>query len=275
MYLGIEDKIVDPSDLLAFACVPVSCQRPCGSAVPSHALLLFYALLQDVPVEALTTVKPYSNEIHAQAQLWLKRDPKASYEAWKKCLPIRGLFVSSRLGRSVLPTPVLTAPESALGPHCLFLTPLAPLCLPGIDGNGKSPSKSELHHLYLTEKYVWRWKQFLSRRGKRTPPLDLKLGHNNWLRQVSDHLPWAPARLPQLQRAAPSHTCCTSSPFSLPSCFLSRGRKSRLRFLVAATSVVDWPEQDFGTLSLSLSCPCGPLFSFRCAHLLLSSPSSF
>ncbi|XP_022407757.1 E3 ubiquitin-protein ligase UBR4 isoform X2 [Delphinapterus leucas] len=98
---------------------------------------------KDVPVEALTTVKPYCNEIHAQAQLWLKRDPKASYEAWKKCLPIRG-----------------------------------------IDGNGKSPSKSELHHLYLTEKYVWRWKQFLSRRGKRTSPLDLKLGHNNWLRQV-------------------------------------------------------------------------------------------
>lgn len=98
---------------------------------------------KDVPVEALTTVKPYCNEIHAQAQLWLKRDPKASYEAWKKCLPIRG-----------------------------------------VDGNGKSPSKSELHRLYLTEKYVWRWKQFLSRRGKRTTPLDLKLGHNNWLRQV-------------------------------------------------------------------------------------------
>ncbi|XP_055978695.1 E3 ubiquitin-protein ligase UBR4 isoform X1 [Sorex fumeus] len=98
---------------------------------------------KDVPIEALTTVKPYCNEIHAQAQLWLKRDPKASYEAWKKCLPIRG-----------------------------------------IDSNGKSPSKSELRHLYLTEKYVWRWKQFLSRRGKRTTPLDLKLGHNNWLRQV-------------------------------------------------------------------------------------------
>lgn len=41
-------------------------------------------------MDALTTVKPYSNEIHAQAQLWLKRDPKASYEAWKKCLPARG-----------------------------------------------------------------------------------------------------------------------------------------------------------------------------------------
>lgn len=108
-----------------------------------QTLTLCCSLIQDVPVEALTTVKPYCNEIHAQAQLWLKRDPKASYEAWKKCLPARG-----------------------------------------VDGNGKSPSKSELHRLYLTEKYVWRWKQFLSRRGKRTTPLDLKLGHNNWLRQV-------------------------------------------------------------------------------------------
>ncbi|XP_033375251.1 E3 ubiquitin-protein ligase UBR4 [Parus major] len=98
---------------------------------------------KDVPMDALTTVKPYSNEIHAQAQLWLKRDPKASYEAWKKCLPARGA-----------------------------------------DGNGKTPSKAELHQLYLSEKYIWKWKQFMSRRGKRTCPLDLKLGHNNWLRQV-------------------------------------------------------------------------------------------
>uniref|UniRef100_A0A8C5JL81 Ubiquitin protein ligase E3 component n-recognin 4 n=1 Tax=Junco hyemalis TaxID=40217 RepID=A0A8C5JL81_JUNHY len=98
---------------------------------------------KDVPMDALTTVKPYSNEIHAQAQLWLKRDPKASYEAWKKCLPARGA-----------------------------------------DANGKTPSKAELHQLYLSEKYVWKWKQFMSRRGKRTCPLDLKLGHNNWLRQV-------------------------------------------------------------------------------------------
>ncbi|KAG7276340.1 hypothetical protein CRUP_032395 [Coryphaenoides rupestris] len=44
---------------------------------------------KDAAVESLTTVKPYSNEIHAQAQLWLKKDPKASYEAWKKCLPAR------------------------------------------------------------------------------------------------------------------------------------------------------------------------------------------
>ncbi|XP_064423992.1 E3 ubiquitin-protein ligase UBR4 [Latimeria chalumnae] len=98
---------------------------------------------KEVPVESLTTVKPYSNEIHAQAQLWLKRDPKASYEAWKKCLPARV-----------------------------------------VDTSGKSLSKAELRGLYLMEKYAWKWKQFMSKRGKRTPPLDLKLGHNNWLRQV-------------------------------------------------------------------------------------------
>lgn len=55
----------------------------------------------------------------------------------------------------------------------------------GVDANGKPPSKAELHQLYLSEKYVWKWKQFMSRRGKRTCPLDLKLGHNNWLRQVN------------------------------------------------------------------------------------------
>ncbi|XP_044852020.1 E3 ubiquitin-protein ligase UBR4 isoform X3 [Mauremys mutica] len=98
---------------------------------------------KDIPVDALTTVKPYSNEIHAQAQLWLKRDPKASYEAWKKCLPARGT-----------------------------------------EANGKAPGRTELRQLYLSEKYVWKWKQFMSRHGKRTCPLDLKLGHNNWLRQV-------------------------------------------------------------------------------------------
>ncbi|KAM6434914.1 E3 ubiquitin-protein ligase UBR4 isoform 2-T2 [Liasis olivaceus] len=98
---------------------------------------------KDAPVDSLTTVKPYSNEIHAQAQLWLKRDPKASYEVWKKCLPARGL-----------------------------------------EANGKSPGRTELRHLYLTEKYAWKWKQFMSKRGKRTCPLDLKLGHNNWLQQV-------------------------------------------------------------------------------------------
>ncbi|XP_031761327.1 E3 ubiquitin-protein ligase UBR4 isoform X1 [Xenopus tropicalis] len=98
---------------------------------------------KEVPMDTLTTVKPYSNEIHAQAPQWLKRDPKASYEAWKKCLSARGT-----------------------------------------DQSGKSPSKAERRQLYLQEKYVWKWKQFMSRKGKRTSPLDLKLGHNNWLRQV-------------------------------------------------------------------------------------------
>ncbi|KAG2458904.1 UBR4 ligase, partial [Polypterus senegalus] len=98
---------------------------------------------KDIPVESLTTVKPYSNEIHAQAQLWLKRDPKASYEAWKKCLPARGAESSS-----------------------------------------KTLNKAEAQRQYLLEKYVWKWKQFMSKRGKRVTPLDLKLGHNNWLRQV-------------------------------------------------------------------------------------------
>ncbi|XP_069096233.1 E3 ubiquitin-protein ligase UBR4 isoform X5 [Pleurodeles waltl] len=99
---------------------------------------------KDVPVEALTTVKPYCNEIHAQAQLWLRRDPKASYESWKKCLPARGVT----------------------------------------DTSMKSLSRAELRHAYLQEKYFWKWKQFLSRKGKRSSPLELKLGHNNWLRQV-------------------------------------------------------------------------------------------
>uniref|UniRef100_W5MAW8 Ubiquitin protein ligase E3 component n-recognin 4 n=1 Tax=Lepisosteus oculatus TaxID=7918 RepID=W5MAW8_LEPOC len=98
---------------------------------------------KDAAVESLTTVKPYSNEIHAQAQLWLKKDPKASYEAWKKCLPARGQ-----------------------------------------ENIAKPQSKVEARRQYLMEKYVWKWKQFMSKRGKRTSPLDLKLGHNNWLRQV-------------------------------------------------------------------------------------------
>nr|XP_023697265.1 E3 ubiquitin-protein ligase UBR4 [Paramormyrops kingsleyae] len=98
---------------------------------------------KDAAVESLTTVKPYSNEIHAQAQLWLKKDPKASYEAWKKCLPARGQEAVSK-----------------------------PL------------SKVDIRKHYLLEKYVWKWKQFMSKRGKRTSPLDLRLGHNNWLRQV-------------------------------------------------------------------------------------------
>lgn len=103
--------------------------------------------------------------------------------------------------------PVLTALPSPLSVTSFSLRLAGPLCLLGIDGNGKSPSKSELRHLYLTEKYVWRWKQFLSRRGKRTPPLDLKLGHNNWLRQVSD-----PLLGPLSTALAPGAKHCVSAP---------------------------------------------------------------
>lgn len=175
-----------------------------------------------MPADALTTVKPYSNEIHAQAQLWLKRDPKASYEAWKKCLPARGssvfltlfcailwknmhVLLSSCVGFCpchLIPSSHLTM-QSVEMAALTFLScvaqPLSRKCtvpedkhfswavinIAGVDANGKSPSKAELHQLYLSEKYVWKWKQFMSRRGKRTCPLDLKLGHNNWLRQVN------------------------------------------------------------------------------------------
>lgn len=165
----------------AACCCHTSAPFQAGAQVCRRPLTLFCSLIQDVPVEALTTVKPYCNEIHAQAQLWLKRDPKASYEAWKKCLPIRGMSLPS--GHSQQPC-FLCAVLLSPSPCHLYLA--------GVDSNGKSPSKSELHRLYLTEKYVWRWKQFLSRRGKRTTPLDLKLGHNNWLRQVSTlHLPFS------------------------------------------------------------------------------------
>ncbi|XP_017342515.1 E3 ubiquitin-protein ligase UBR4 isoform X1 [Ictalurus punctatus] len=98
---------------------------------------------KDAAVESLTTVKPYCNEIHAQAQLWLKKDPKAAYEAWKKCLPARCQETASK-----------------------------PL------------NKAEIRRQYLMEKYVWKWKQFMRSRSEGLFPRLLKLGHNNWLRQV-------------------------------------------------------------------------------------------
>ncbi|XP_045063212.1 E3 ubiquitin-protein ligase UBR4-like isoform X2 [Coregonus clupeaformis] len=98
---------------------------------------------KDSAVESLTTVKPYCNEIHAQAQLWLKKDPKASYEAWKKCLPAR--------------------------------------CQETVS---KPQNKAEVRRRYLMEKYVWKWKQFARSRSEGLFPRLLKLGHNNWLRQV-------------------------------------------------------------------------------------------
>ncbi|XP_053096736.1 E3 ubiquitin-protein ligase UBR4 isoform X3 [Pangasianodon hypophthalmus] len=98
---------------------------------------------KDAAVESLTTVKPYCNEIHAQAQLWLKKDPKAAYDAWKKCLPARCQETASK-----------------------------PL------------NKAEIRRQYLMEKYVWKWKQFMRSRSEGLFPRLLKLGHNNWLRQV-------------------------------------------------------------------------------------------
>ncbi|XP_028980055.2 E3 ubiquitin-protein ligase UBR4 isoform X4 [Esox lucius] len=98
---------------------------------------------KDSAVESLTTVKPYCNEIHAQAQLWLKKDPKASYESWKKCLPAR-------------------CQETASKPQ----------------------NKAEVRRRYLMEKYLWKWKQFMRSRSEGLFPRLLKLGHNNWLRQV-------------------------------------------------------------------------------------------
>ena len=166
--------------------------------------------------------------------------------------------------------------------------PLAPPpCLPGTDGNGKSPSKSELRHLYLTEKYVWRWKQFLSRRGKRTPPLDLKLGHNNWLRQVSDRLrALLPLPLPQM----PSSASLLPPPpptSALLSCLLSGGKQGEVlgcshpcgRLVEGGlfcashqAAVLVTPPGHSWELRLSAT---PPFFSFHCLYLLLPSPCSF
>ncbi|XP_016138625.1 E3 ubiquitin-protein ligase UBR4 [Sinocyclocheilus grahami] len=98
---------------------------------------------KDAAIESLTTVKPYNNEIHAQAQLWLKKDPKASYEAWKMCLTARCQETVSK-----------------------------PL------------NKAEIRRQYLMEKYMWKWKQSMMSRSEGLFPRLLKLGHNNWLRQV-------------------------------------------------------------------------------------------
>lgn len=64
----------------------------CKVVFCSHIDYCVYFCFKDAAVESLTTVRPYSNEIHAQVQLWLKKDPKASYDAWKKCLLARSEF---------------------------------------------------------------------------------------------------------------------------------------------------------------------------------------
>lgn len=48
----------------------------------------------------------------------------------------------------------------------------------------KPANKAEVRRQYLMEKYVWKWKQFVRSRSESLFPRLLKLGHNNWLRQV-------------------------------------------------------------------------------------------
>uniref|UniRef100_A0A3B4FTU0 Ubiquitin protein ligase E3 component n-recognin 4 n=1 Tax=Pundamilia nyererei TaxID=303518 RepID=A0A3B4FTU0_9CICH len=99
---------------------------------------------KDAAIESLTTVRPYSNEIHAQAQLWLKKDPKASYEAWKKCLPAR-------------------CQETMSKPQ------------------GKAELRKQ--YLLEKYVWKWK-QFMRSRKGEGLFPRLLKLSHNNWLRQV-------------------------------------------------------------------------------------------
>ncbi|CAG03215.1 unnamed protein product [Tetraodon nigroviridis] len=99
---------------------------------------------KDAAIESLTTVRPYSNEIHAQAQLWLKKDPKASYESWKKCLPAR-------------------VQEAASKPQ------------------GKAELRKQ--YLLEKYVWRWK-QFMRSRKGEVLFPRLLKLSHNNWLRQV-------------------------------------------------------------------------------------------
>ncbi|KAK7896704.1 hypothetical protein WMY93_022029 [Mugilogobius chulae] len=99
---------------------------------------------KDAAVESLTTIRPYSNEIHAQAQLWLKKDPKASYEAWKKCLP-------SRCQES-MPKP-------------------------------QNKVELRRQYLLEKYAWKWK-QFMRSRKGDGLFPRLLKLSHNNWLRQV-------------------------------------------------------------------------------------------
>lgn len=59
-----------------------------------------------------------------------------------------------------------------------------PLSLSGQDAASKPSNKAEIRRQYLMEKYVWKWKQFTRSRSEGLFPRLLKLGHNNWLRQV-------------------------------------------------------------------------------------------
>ena len=57
-------------------------------------------------------------------------------------------------------------------------------CPPGQETASKPQNKAEVRRRYLMEKYVWKWKQFMRSRSEGLFPRLLKLGHNNWLRQV-------------------------------------------------------------------------------------------
>lgn len=58
------------------------------------------------------------------------------------------------------------------------------LSVPGQETASKPLNKAEIRRQYLMEKYVWKWKQFMRSRSEGLFPRLLKLGHNNWLRQV-------------------------------------------------------------------------------------------
>lgn len=143
-------------------------------------------MFKDAAVESLTTVKPYSNEIHAQAQLWLKKDPKASYEAWKKCLPARGKYCDLvKIKTDKSNKIVFFFFQQKRTKEYAFYDEVY-LDLTGQEAVPKPQGKAELRKQYLMEKYSWKWKQFMrSRKGEGLFPRLLKLSHNNWLRQVT------------------------------------------------------------------------------------------
>lgn len=138
--------------------------------------VFFVFFFKDAATESLTTVRPYSNEIHAQAQLWLKKDPKASFDAWKKCLPARCKWFICTNIKSV---------GIKLASNYDSFTFWFISVTSGQEAVSKPQGKPELRKQYLQEKYVWKWKQFMrSRKGEGLFPRLLKLSHNNWLRQV-------------------------------------------------------------------------------------------
>ncbi|XP_078740915.1 E3 ubiquitin-protein ligase UBR4-like, partial [Lampetra fluviatilis] len=103
---------------------------------------------KEVPLESRCSVRPYSSELHAQVEPWLAAEPRASFLAWRRSLPARGNWLRGGAVR------------------------------PG--------DRAEFRRRFLAEKFAWRWRLALQRGGRSTrlPPLELQLGHNNWLRQI-------------------------------------------------------------------------------------------